>query len=304
MAEYSKAFIMQYLRKQKNMTQEELSEGICDPVTLSRYENGNLNPSEDKYNRIMEKLGYSGETYIFPIQTEGIYVEEKMEKILLTLEKEELVRTRELVEELKKTVSFSYKENQQYIGRIEAILDKKEGKVDDEGYIDTLVKLMRLTFAEFTVEHNIQPHIYTESELLLSHSIASWYKEKGKLEEACSIYQALENYYDTVEVIRDFKPKYLILVSHSNILGLQGKHKESISLCEKGIKWLKEQGICNYLYNFYYNMGWNLIKMAKDRKEIEQGRRYIWLSYQLCELYPENKRNLERIKKYYESIPK
>lgn len=133
MAEYSKAFIMQYLRKQKNMTQEELSEGICDPVTLSRYENGNLNPSEDKYNRIMEKLGYSGETYIFPIQTEGIYVEEKMEKILLSLEKEELVRTRELVEELKKIVSFSYKENQQYIGRIEAILDRKEGKVDDGG---------------------------------------------------------------------------------------------------------------------------------------------------------------------------
>lgn len=49
MGEYSKAAVIKYTRKAVGMTQEELSEGICEPVTLSRYENGQLNPSDDKF---------------------------------------------------------------------------------------------------------------------------------------------------------------------------------------------------------------------------------------------------------------
>ena len=47
MSEYNRASVIRYYRKQRNMTQEELAEGICDTYTLSRYENGTLNPSEN-----------------------------------------------------------------------------------------------------------------------------------------------------------------------------------------------------------------------------------------------------------------
>ena len=35
MGEYSKAAVIKYTRKATGMTQEELSEGICEPVTIS-----------------------------------------------------------------------------------------------------------------------------------------------------------------------------------------------------------------------------------------------------------------------------
>ena len=57
MGEYSKAAVIKYTRKATGMTQEELSEGICEPVTISRYENGQLNPSDDKFIRLMQKMG-------------------------------------------------------------------------------------------------------------------------------------------------------------------------------------------------------------------------------------------------------
>ena len=38
MGEYSKSAIIKYTRKSLGITQEELSESVCDPVTLSKYE--------------------------------------------------------------------------------------------------------------------------------------------------------------------------------------------------------------------------------------------------------------------------
>mgnify|MGYP000342718077 FL=1 len=48
MSEYNRGSVIRYYRKQKNMTQEELAEGICDTYTLARYESGGVSPSEEK----------------------------------------------------------------------------------------------------------------------------------------------------------------------------------------------------------------------------------------------------------------
>lgn len=57
MGEYSKSAIIKYTRKSLGITQEELSESVCDPVTLSRYESGKIDPSDSKFLRLMEKMG-------------------------------------------------------------------------------------------------------------------------------------------------------------------------------------------------------------------------------------------------------
>lgn len=49
MGEYSKSAIIKYTRKSLGITQEELSESVCDPVTLSRYESGKIDPSDSKF---------------------------------------------------------------------------------------------------------------------------------------------------------------------------------------------------------------------------------------------------------------
>ena len=65
MGEYSKSAIIKYTRKSLGITQEELSESVCDPVTLSRYESGKIDPSDSKFLRLMEKMGEKGSTFIF-----------------------------------------------------------------------------------------------------------------------------------------------------------------------------------------------------------------------------------------------
>jgi len=59
MSEYNRGSVIRYYRKQKNMTQEELADGICDTYTLARYESGGVSPSEENFQKIMNKLRMS-----------------------------------------------------------------------------------------------------------------------------------------------------------------------------------------------------------------------------------------------------
>lgn len=48
---------LRQLRKQKGLSQEDLAEGICSPVSVSRIENGNQIPSQPVLEALLEKLG-------------------------------------------------------------------------------------------------------------------------------------------------------------------------------------------------------------------------------------------------------
>lgn len=55
------------------------------------------------------------------------------------------------------------------------------------------------------------------------------------------IMEALEKYYTDFGKIGDYKPRYAMLVIYSSFLGRMGRYDDSIQVCIKGIKWLKEK---------------------------------------------------------------
>lgn len=55
--------IIRFERIYSGQTQEELSENICTPETLSRIESGQRAPSRKNFSAIMNKLGIEREIY-------------------------------------------------------------------------------------------------------------------------------------------------------------------------------------------------------------------------------------------------
>lgn len=51
--------IIRSLRKRAHMTQEELAEGICSPISVSRIENGTQMPSGTVLEALLSRLGTS-----------------------------------------------------------------------------------------------------------------------------------------------------------------------------------------------------------------------------------------------------
>ncbi len=301
MGEHSKSAIIKYTRKYLNMTQEELAENICDPVTLARYESGSLNPSDEKFHLLMQKMGMSGEKYVIPVQNAKEDHEKQMKKILYALEREDYKEVEKGVEWLKKSPGFSMEsvENRQYIRRLELILEDEAGKITNKEYIKSLEAILKLTFQDYNEEHFPVHRVFTENEVLIISNIARQYAMMGDRKQAIRIYYNLEEYFQTDVVINDYKPRYLELVNLSNLLGLSGRYDESMEICKRGIQWLLRRGKSNYLYIFYYNMGWLINEKVKNGKEdpkmMEQAECYVWMAYQLFRIYPENKKNMECI---------
>ena len=49
--------LIRQLRIEKGLTQEQLAEGICSPVTISRIENGTQQPSNKVLGLLLDRLG-------------------------------------------------------------------------------------------------------------------------------------------------------------------------------------------------------------------------------------------------------
>lgn len=290
------------------MTQEELAENICDPVTLARYESGKLNPSDEKFCLLMQKMGMSGEKYAIPVQNAKTDHETQMKNILYALEREDFREVKKNISLLKKDQTFSMEcvENKQYIGRIELMLDYEIGKIADIEYIRSLETILKLTFKDYDENYFPIHRVFTENEVLIISNIARQYAHMGKTELAIRLYYNLEDYFQTNIVINDYKPRYIELLSLSNLLGLSERYDESIEICKRGIQWLLKYDKSNYLYNFYYNIGWIINKKVECGMEkpeaMKQAKCYIWLAYQLCQIYPENKENANHILKFYKEI--
>ena len=53
-------FLGEYVKQRRldlGLTQEQLCDGICEPMTLSRLENGKQTPSRNRINALLQRLG-------------------------------------------------------------------------------------------------------------------------------------------------------------------------------------------------------------------------------------------------------
>lgn len=303
MGEYSKSAIIKYTRKALGMTQGELSEFICDPVTLARYESGKIDPTDEKFLCLMEKMGEQGRVFLWPLETGLLDVESEIEQLKKAVEQHDWKNAEKIKNGLVKNESFNvdYPENKQYLKWIETIVQYELEKIDENLVIEALKEAWGYTCGRFQTEEFPINRIYRETEIWILHDIAIFYKILGQYEKACLYYERLLQYFERKDMINDCKPIYLIYLGYSNVLGAMGEYKKSVELCLKAIRRGMMKNQMNYLYNFYYNIGCSL-QMYGDGEQQKMAKLYVWIAYQLCQVYPENKRNLEIIKTRYNSF--
>ena len=308
MGEYIKSSIIKYTRKALGMTQEELAEAICDPVTLSRYENGKLNPTDDNFVRLMKKMGEKADCLLTPLKGEAVRKEKILEEILYAMERKDWEKAECLRQEIEKPDNsfMHYPENVQYMKRIEAMVRYEKGEISKSEALSDLLEILKLTFGEIGLDDFWEKRVLREPEFLVLFDIATLYSEMGEIDRSVYIFNKLDQYLRRKDMINDGKPRYLVYLEYSNVLGINGYHDESIEICKREIQWLCENNKTNFLYNFYFNIGWNIQKKIEkgleNKMRIPEAKAYVWLAYCLCNEYPENKKNLEIIQKFYSTM--
>ena len=228
--------LIRRMRKQRNMTQEDLAFQInLDRTTLSKIEQGKSMPNSSTLHLLFQKLGYDPQGF-------GDY--------MLSKEEAEWERTKSTIET--HVSRAEYKEAEilldavandaippntlkQYVLYYRGHILLHTGKSAEA--LDIFLQAMKTTLPSFDESH-IKDYHLTHVEINTVNMLSSAYAMCGKIEKAIEVITALkENFDHNCQDRNLWGKRYPLIIYHlTRYLCLAKRHSEALELCAEGRK--------------------------------------------------------------------
>ena len=214
-------YIGEFIRKKREslgLSQSQLCAGICESITLSRFERGKQRLSRDKTVALLERLGLPGE-YAYYLTPREIEIENLQREIISCSISENKSDGLKKLELLKSIITDDDKRIKQFILRSSILLGKPEGDYTFYEKRQILLDAIHLTSPQFSIS-SIPRGIYTIEEIKVINHLGKIYSENGNIKTAVDIYTQLFHYITThFENIGQFGGCFP-MVSYNLALGL------------------------------------------------------------------------------------
>lgn len=156
--------IIKQRRKELKLTQERVCDGICDPVSLSRIENGKQMPSRSIMNALLQRLGLPDTRYYALSSKHELEIEALKKEIVACNVTRNVQNGFEQIEKLKNVVDDDDRLTQQFILRSKAVLGAIDKRYGFKEQIQLLTDAIHLTIPEFDL-NEIDNWLYSFDEL-------------------------------------------------------------------------------------------------------------------------------------------
>ena len=140
--------VLKIRRTMFGMTQEQLCDGICSVKSLRRAEQGKTDIQREVREKLLKRLGLSGQLQWTRLITSDREVVRLAERLAKYQNGQNYVETRKLLERLKAKVTMEIPQNKQFIIETETILDYYEKKISMRKFVDCETEILRQTLKE------------------------------------------------------------------------------------------------------------------------------------------------------------
>ena len=161
-------------RQELNLTQEQVCAGICEPVTLSRFENGRQTPSRTRINAILQRLGLPDDRYYALVTPEELKIEALEKEIVACNALKHVNEGFDKISQLEKIVKPDDQITQQFILRSKVLLGGLDKKYSSDERIQMLMQAIQMTIPNFRLS-KIEDYLYTLDEMKLVNQIGNSY---------------------------------------------------------------------------------------------------------------------------------
>lgn len=272
-------------RMQKQMTQEELSEGICAVETYSRIESGKRAPSKKNYLELAEKLEIHWGYYRAQIVTNHYNDFEIMSEQRLDMLDGKLERSEEYLYYLKKRLDMEEVENKQYIELQEVILSDE---IKGDAFVERCREILRYTLEDV----NEVQRFLTKTEMELIYHIGGYYYNIREHEKTVSILESALGRYEKRSHPSWYEVGLMKRMLAGSYSGLQ-EFERSNELVYKLIREMLDWQTGQVLAESIYLLAWNYENQKKACDDL-----YVKAFY-LSDLF-ENQMHRPIFKQYYE----
>lgn len=284
-------------RLRNGYSQEELSEGICTPETLSRIETGKRNPTIKNFYAFMQKsrveLGYYNTDFVVG----HFETLEKISELNRLAIRKDFERIEVLLKEIEAEVDMNEIRNQQEIGLFRTVMEYRLGKITIEEALNYVEELLELSVERIDGKFilSYQP---TSTEIALFNQIAVYYRNMKRQREAVELLMPIYEYFHQSKLeAPEHNQRYFMIISNLS------SYLEEIDELEKSLELLKESIQMGIKYNIGRRIGVNLVSMGyvQERMKEEAYLETYEKGYYLCGLF-EDIRNQNAVKKHLSEI--
>lgn len=292
--------IIRIRRKEQNLTQTKLSEGILEPESYSRFECGKRKLRWKKKKKLLERLGERGNKVSLLLESTDPDVVEEYQRIFDGSYRKKYELIKEQVYCLKEILDIKSKTNRQFLIHMQndididffQILDRKQIKIKRQ-------KEIKETASNFDMV-SIQEHGWSRTEIAIIKNIANAYRDDKKVEIAISILRkAIESFdKETIGQENACLGKQLLWETLATYLGDVEKYEEAILYAKKGMKKIFENGSAKGISGALYEIAWNE-RERKAKPEIYQKKYFQALKFAILFQEREYTLFLEQREKQY-----
>ena len=287
------------------MTQEELAEGICDPVTISRIERGENFPKQKIFLSLLEKLKLSGENCTLTSKIVEAEYHSITSRISMLTHTGRLEEAEKLLKELEPKVKEKTTFAEQYFLSMN-LVKYMLGKIDAETCLKLLNQAFYLTVPEKMEDKKIEQWHFSRTEVMCINKISYLCEKIGNEKEILKLLYTIKQFYERQPFqLRYYRAGYeLTMRNIGNLLGNIGKYEEAIEAADSCIKLALSLQKMGNMSLALYDKGWNMEKLwEKKLYTKKESLVYIKVSYAL-DLFLEKKKQCKQIKNHIKKLYK
>ncbi|MCA1032045.1 helix-turn-helix transcriptional regulator [Bacillus timonensis] len=255
------------LRKARNISQKQLSEGICTQAQISNIENGTVYPLATTLYFIAEKLGVDV-NYFFEIATsENVdyfnEVEYQLKMARRALDYKEIYR-----------IVLAEKRNPLYqrIPKFKQMIMWHEGICICQLEEDHPRALLLLNEANLLTH---QGPILNEAQLQIHMAIGIIYVQDGDLDNGLKMFQIVAKQLTLKPILNDLTIKTRMHYNIARIFSRQGKYQQAIEECKQAKKWCLSVDNLYLFGELTYHIGYNFSLLKRYPEAIQEMRKAI-----------------------------
>lgn len=232
-------------RKMLGLPQEIVCEGLCTPMTLSRFENGQQTPSRDCVIAILQRLGLPDDRYyaqltrteeqLILLRKEALAYCSQFEQALGEEKQQARMNALKKLDDLERCVKEDDHINQQFVLGMKVTLET----YPLQEQLEMLMKAIRLTSPRFDLEE-ISNCLYCTNEVAIINRIAIRHALCGQRRKALDIYGQLLKI--VLKRTPDLSCLPLIPYNYALHLALEKRWEEALEISELGRQICIRQG--------------------------------------------------------------
>lgn len=269
--------VMREHRERLGLTQEQVCEGICDPATLSRIENGRLTPSHNRMKALLQRLGMPDDRYYALLSEHELELNHARKEMLARISRFEEAGTEqkkqawtaamEQVHRLEELTEDDDHISRQFILSHRATLGPEDGPYLWEERLDMLLTALRLTAPKFDLE-KMDRHRYSMDEIRLINQIANTYSNAGEHAKALHLYKLLYDYVrDNNRSLSNYESHFtLVAYNYARELCMCEYYHEGIEVAEEGKRVGLDYGCYEFLPGFLALLGETYYLLGEEEK--------------------------------------